>query len=110
MSLLIFVLSIFITISHYASLVLFLRWYAGSDKQNVQRGCPLVNVTAFAVSYASIGRQLFSAAEKLRLTTALTKLLSWIVRNVFRTFSMSKVAVSFKFQWWFSAELLFPFC
>lgn len=63
------------------SLGLFLRWDRLSDKQHVQRGCLLVNVTAFALSYSSIGRQLFFAADKLKLGLVSSKLLSSIVRN-----------------------------
>lgn len=39
------------------------------------------NVTVFALSYASTGRQLFSAADKLKLRTVSSKLFGKIIPN-----------------------------
>lgn len=62
------------------------------------------NVTVFALSYASIGRQLFSAADKLKLGAVSCKLFSFIVLLTFVR-SSAKFRLLLKFSRCFCVDV-----
>lgn len=66
------------------------------------------NVIVFALSYASIGPQLFSAADKLKLGAVSCKLFSFIVVLTFARSSV-KMRLPLKFSRWFCADMSLAF-